>query len=112
MSNKFSYPEQLGQSSFLQDKVTKGNGSAKTFDKENVYQLRITSYSDFTVIIDSRTTGQYQIEPGETIQYYGSPRYPTSLNLSIKFNAAATQTEFILIETITAHGNTCSTDNN
>jgi hypothetical protein len=110
MSNE--YHERLGASSFLQDKITKGTGAAKTFDKNNVYQLRITSYSDFTVIINSRQTGVYEVEPGESIFFYGSPRYPTHLNLSVDFNQAALSNESILIETITAHGKICSTSPN
>lgn len=101
------YKEQLGTSAFRQDKVSKGTGNAKTFNKKNVYQLRLTSFSDFTIMITSRTTGIYEVEPGETIPYYGSARYPTELNLSIEFNAAALGTEFLKIETITSHGNNC-----
>lgn len=94
----------LGQSEFLQDVITKGDGRAKPYNKENVYQLKITNFSAFQVTITSRQSGVILINSGKEVVWYGHPQYPTKLDYAIKFNAAASATDYITIETITSNG--------
>jgi len=86
-----------GQSIFEYNEISNSPTSSKTFNRDNVFSIKIINDSGFEVQVVSRETGEIRIPSNSSIEFKGHPLAPCRIGYKIRFNSVAPTTDFIRI---------------
>ena len=86
-----------GQSVFEYNEISNSPTSSKTFNRDNVFSIKITNDTGLEVQVVSRETGEIRIPSNSSIEFKGHPLAPCRIAYKIRFNPIAPTTDFIRI---------------